>query len=416
MPTTGAVLATLGNVLKRHYLSGVREQLNNQILVTQLFDISSENLEGLQAELALHTARSGGIGSRGELDTLPSPGAQGYGKAVYDLAYHYGRIQVSGQAIHKTRSDVGSFLRAMKAELDMIKDDLALDFARQIYGSGDAVVAVCGASGPSTTVTLPSNESLVRGFIYQGMLVDIGTTANPTAIVSGSEVTDVDVDAGTFTIGTSVTTTTSHRVYRTGNAYVTGAPTVYTNREMNAGLQALIATAPNTVGGINAAGAGNKFWANISDTTGGALTLSPLMVNLNKVLSRGVSLDNLVVTTTPGLLRRLFESADFASKINFVNTEEMKGGFETISFSTGAGRVRMSGDRLHPRGKVLFAPKKHIKLFSPADWDFLAKDGQTVKWVQDKDAFQSILFRYANMGTDRRNNSLSMSGLTDTDF
>jgi hypothetical protein len=52
-------------------------------------------------------------------------------------------------------------------------------------------------------------------------------------------------------------------------------------------------------------------------------------------------------------------------------------------------------------------------VFSPADWDFLARDGQAVKWVQNIDAFQSILFRYINIGTNRRNTQLVMSGLTD---
>ena len=407
---SGATISTLTNILKRHYLGPVREQLNNQILVMQLFDISSENLEGLQVELPLHTTRSSGVGSRGELENLPSAGAQGYNKAVYDLAYHYGRVQVSGQAIHKTRSSVGAFLRAMKSELDGIKDDLALDFARQVYGDGTGVIASTAANSATDDLVLTSDEALVRGFIYVGMLIDIGTTADSDAVVAGAEVLDVDVANATITIDSSVTTTTSHRIFRAGNVATA------TVREMDAGLQSIIATSANTVGGINAATAGNRIWDNLRDTTGGALTLSPLMVNLNKVLNAGVSLDNLAVTTTPGLLRRLFESADFASKIQFVNTEEMKGGFESISFSTGAGRVRMSGDRLHPRGKVLFTPKRHVKLFSPGDWDFLAKDGQAVKWVQEKDAFQSVLYRYANMGTDRRNNALVMSGLTDTDF
>jgi hypothetical protein len=407
-----ATITTLSNILKRHYLGPVREQLNNSILVMQLFDVTSENLEGLQVELPLHTARSGGIGSRGELETLPSAGNQGYSKAVYDLAYHYGRVQVSGQAIHKTRSSVGAFLRAMKSELDYIKDDLALDFARQVYGAGDGVVAALQAGTSVNTLTLVDNEALVRGFLYVGMKVDIGTTGSPQTIAAGRTITDVDVTAGTITIdGAAVTVTTSHRVFRAGN--LTSAGVV---REMDAGLQKIISTSANSVGGINAASAGSRFWDNLRDTSGGAISLSNLMINLNKVLNAGVQLDNLAVTTTPGILRRLFESADFASKIQFVNTDEMKGGFESVSFATGAGRVRMSPDRLHPRGKVLFVPKRHIKLFSPGDWDFLAKDGQAVKWVQDKDAFQSVLYRYANMGTDRRNNALIMSGLTDTDF
>ena len=238
---SGATISTLTNILKRHYLGPVREQLNNQILVMQLFDISSENLEGLQVELPLHTTRSSGVGSRGELENLPSAGAQGYNKAVYDLAYHYGRVQVSGQAIHKTRSSVGAFLRAMKSELDGIKDDLALDFARQVYGDGTGVIASTAANSATDDLVITSDEALVRGFIYVGMLIDIGTTADSDAVVAGAEVLDVDVANATITIDSSVTTTTSHRIFRAGNVATA------TVREMDAGLQSIIATSANTV-------------------------------------------------------------------------------------------------------------------------------------------------------------------------
>jgi hypothetical protein len=265
----GATLATLSNVMKNFYLNGVQVQFNNEILIHQLLGVDSENLEGLKAVIALHNARSGGIGSRGELETLPAAGAQGYGQATYDLAYHYGRAQVSGQAIHKTRSSMqGSFLRAMKAEIDGLKDDLALDFARQVYGTGDGVIALLAANTTTTTLTLTSAEAVVKEFLYINMVIDIGDTSNPQSVAAARTITDIDPVAGTITIsGANVTTTTSHRIFRSGNA---GPSTTYALREMDAGLQKLVATAANSVGGINAASAGNKFWDNLRNTTGGA--------------------------------------------------------------------------------------------------------------------------------------------------
>ena len=78
--------------------------------------------------------------------------------------------------------------------------------------------------------------------------------------------------------------------------------------------------------------------------------------------------------------------------------------------------MTINSDRLHPWGKVSFVDKAHIRVFSPADWEFLARDGLTVRWVQDYDAFQAVLFRYANMGTDRRNTSGLLDGYTDDGF
>lgn len=364
--------------------------------------------------LPLHTSRTGGIGSRGELETLPAAGNQSYGQAIYDLAYHYGRTQVSGQAIHKTSESAGAFLQAMKSELDGLRDDLALDFARQIYGSGDGIVAATAANTAVTTLVLSSSESLIKGFIYINMVVDIGDTTNPISVAQGRTVTDVDPVAGTITIsGGAVTTTTAHRVFRSGNA---GPSTTYALREMPAGLQKIVSTAVNSVGGINAASAGNKYWDNLRDTTGGAVSLSALMQNWNKAYMAGAKAGNVVAITTPGLVRRLFETSDFKALIQFIDQKQFAGGFSEVSFAANGTPIKLYPDRHAPYGQVLILDKGHIRLFSPMDWSFLDKDGLSVRWVADTDAYQVALFRYASLGVDRRNTSVVISGLTDSGF
>ena len=416
----GATLSTISNVLKNFYLGPVRDQLNSKVLALQLLQVDTENLEGLQAVLPLHTSRSAGVGARGELVTLPSAGNQVFAQATYDLKYHYGRVQVSGQSIAKSASDAGSFLRAMKAELDMIKDDIAIDFARQVYGDGSGQIAQCGASGPSTTVTLASAEAIKKGFLYIGMTVDVGTAAAPSSLAAASAISAVNAATPSITIGTSVTVTAANFVFRAGN--VAAGPVVY---EMDAGLQKILATAANSVGGINAASAGNEYWDNLRDTTGGAIALtsaSGLLVNLNRAISAGA--DDLISVTTPGLVRRLFASTDFAAagstgNVRFVNTKQFNGGYSTVTFDTGEGPVTLASDRHAPWGKVFIIDRNHIKLFSPADWDFMQRDGLTIRSMgvgaSAVDAYEAVLYRYANMGTDRRNSSVVLSGLTDTD-
>lgn len=407
----GANLTTLSNIMKEFYLGPIQDQFNNEILVTQLLPTDSENLEGLEAVIPLHTGRSGGIGARAELGTLPTAGNQGYKQAKYDLKYHYARIQVSGPAISKTKSDAGAFAQALKEELNRIKDDVMMDFARQLYGDGTAQIATISAGATSATQTLTSDEALQKGFIYVGMVLDGGTAASPNGSFSAKAVTDVDVANKQITLESSVTTTTSDKLFRSGNAL--NATTIY---EMDAGLQKLIATAANTVGGLDSTAAGNKIWQNLADTTGGAISLSALLTNSNKVNNAGGRADQMAVITSPGITRRLFETDDFKTQVRFVNSETLRGGFDALSFGAGAGTYKLYADRLAPFGKVHFVHKPHFRLFSPADWDFLSRDGLTIRWVTDVDAFQSVLFRYANLGTDRRNTSLVMSGLTDTGF
>jgi hypothetical protein len=186
MASNGAVLSVLTDVLKNLYLGTVNEQLNNEVLVTQILQLDSKHvdLEGLQAVIALHTGRSSGIGSRDELDNLPATGNQVYKKAVYDLKYHYATIQVSGQALQKTKSNVGRVPARLRVRAGRHQErrrhglrtpDLRLGRRRHRDDPGGRCVCEPDAH---------SAEAVVKGFIYPGMVIDIGTAANPTSSAS----------------------------------------------------------------------------------------------------------------------------------------------------------------------------------------------------------------------------------------
>src|SRR5438093_777375 len=138
----GAVISTVSALLKDVYLPPVIEQLNNDVyLLSRIQKVSDAEIVGNQIVVPLHTGRSGAIGSRAELGALPASGNQVFARAVYDLAYHYGRIQVSGVAMAKTKSNIGSFLDVLKAEMDGIRTDLKKDQARQVWGASDGNTA-----------------------------------------------------------------------------------------------------------------------------------------------------------------------------------------------------------------------------------------------------------------------------------
>lgn len=407
----GLDLAGLSAVLKEWYIGPVNEQLNQEVMVTQLLDVTDENLEGLKAVVPLHSSRSGGIGSRAERAQLPNAGAQGYNRAEYQLKYHYARVEVTGQSIQRTNSDRGAFLQAFKAELSYIRKDVQNDMSRQFYGDGSATVAIVldAAGANSATQTLQDKEAIFKGFIYVGMVVDILKTSDNSVVASAKTVTDVDLAAGTVTFDAAVDLTptpTDFRIVRSGNR--TGAVV----DEIDSGLQAIIGT--GALGGINPATAGKKFWQGLVDATFGAtLELDDLMQTYNRVDNSGARADQTIVMMTPGLLRRLFTSTSFSSPIQFVNTTTLRGGFEKLSFAAGAGPMTIYADRLHPWGQVSFVDKDAIKAYSPADWAFLDRDGLTIRWVPDYDAFQALLFRYLNLGASRRNTSARLTGFTD---
>ena len=401
---TQAAIATLGSILKDLYLPPVVEQLNNEVLFLQRLEPRSQELVGNQAVVPLHKNRTGGIGSRGETDALPQPGSQGYAKAVFDLKQHYGRVRVTGLAMAKTASEAGAFLQALKGELDGIRNDLKKDVARQTYGDGSGKLAgaATGANG-AQTVTLTSDEPLRKGQIYIGMRIDIGTTANPVAIYDGSTgdrfVTDVNIAAKTVTVNTGTigaTTAGTHFLFRQGN--LTGA----TVNEM-IGLQGLVSdTGTGIVGGIDSSAAGNSFWQNQVDSTGGALTKDQMTKAFNTVNIQGGNVSLMVGSF--GMQRALFNLLQ--TQVQYIEPLNLKGGFKALEYM---GQPFVA-DLDAPFGHIYFLDERFLKVFATSDWHFLDEDGHVLKWVSGFDAWEAVLARYMNLGISRRNVQFVASG------
>lgn len=396
---SGATLSALDKILKEFYLPPVVEQLNNDILFAQRLQSDSASLYGRRAIVPVHTGRSGGIGARGEMETLPTPDVQKYNEAIYTLKYLYGAVQASGPAMELTSSNEGAFLEAFKSELDGIRNDLARDVTRQLYGDGSAKVATCGASGPSTTVTLASDEAIRKGYLYPGLLVDIGPAATPTSVASASAITAVDLATPSITISDSVTVTGSDFVY------ISGANVGGTVRELTGGLQALVPTTGDGVYGTLDA-ASEATWAPLQKAaTAGAVALDDMMVADNMVAIAGGRTSAMV--SSYAVQRKYFNLLQ--SQVQFVEPMKLVSGFRTLEFNDRP----FIADRDAPFGKVYFLDERFIKLFSNRDWHFLDRDGEQIKWVQNKDGWQAFLCRYMEMGATRRNTQLVYHSITD---
>jgi hypothetical protein len=298
-------LSDVSDILKEYYLGPVAEQLNNEILLLSRLNSRSEDLVGKRAYVPLHVSRSGGIGARAEAAALPTAGNQQYDKAVYDLKYLYGRVQVTGPSMAKTKSEAGAFLQALKSELDGVRNDLQKDLARQVYGDGTAFVAQCGTTTTSTTVVLNTasgQEAIRKGQLYPGMLVDIGTVADVNTIADAREITAVDYANATITIsGATVSTTSSHYVSRSGSA-IDGAATAAGSRSNEVdGIKRIVNDTDPSGASTNAFGEVDPYtkawWDNKRITSIGAIALDDLQQGMNLIRLEGGN-PTVMVTST----------------------------------------------------------------------------------------------------------------------
>ena len=404
----GASLTTVSALLKDLYIPPTVEQLNNEVLIVQRVEASSKELiPGNKARISLHKSRSGGIGDRIEDEDLPTAGNQGYSYAEFDIKYKYGRFRVTGPSMVRTSSDAQAFLSTLRGELDGLKNDLRRDLARQCYADGSAKIATCGVTSAATTVVLATTsgqEAIRKGHLHVGMVIDLGTAADPTLRASARTVTGVSLANATIDIsGAAVTTAGTDFVFRAGNSgNSTNGVSV---REID-GLQKLVSTSANTVGGINASTSGNEYWDNLRATSVGTITIDKILGYLNEIDAEGG--DPTLWITTPGVQRQVFNQLQ--AQVRYTNSDRLSGGFKMLDVSG----YPLVADKDCPNGTMFLLTEKHLKLFSDQDWHFLEEDGKVLKWVDSRDAWQGVMARYMNLGIDRRKPQYIASGITDS--
>ena len=457
-------LSTLSNILKEYYLGPVSEQLNNEVLLLSRLESKTEDLVGRRAYVPLHWGRSGGVGARAESAALPTSGNQQYEKAVYDLKYLYGRVEVTGPSMAKTKNEAGAFLQALKSELDGIRNDLRKDLARQVYGAGDAKISTASvtlnlgsftyaATAASGSTTMKVGSEVVRkGQVYPGMLISVYTSGNVAKINSNPaaqgpawnyttdanafSITSVDIDAGTISF-VSPTTACADGDYitrfgvksyaaNTNDALnIPAATGTYSLSDEIDGLQRIVSDTAKSFGGIDPTVAANFWWDNQRVAAGSTdlrqnaqdpqgvtgssllqnLTFGTVQQGLNKARIAGGMPSSIV--TSFGVQREFYTL--FTTQVQYIDpkTLDYQQGFKTLSYNG----MPVIADIEAPYGKMYILDESTLKVYSDQDWHFLDADGLTLRQVTGYDKFEAIMARYMNIGATRRNNQVVVTGI-----
>jgi hypothetical protein len=383
-------------VLKEDYQPALREQLNNTVFLLTQIEKNSDDIEGRRAVLSLHVGRNAGVGARAEGGTLPSAGNQTYAEERVPLRYNYARIQISGPAIRAMKSDRGSFVRAVDSETRGAVNDLRRDVNRQLFGTSDGVIAACGTTTSSTTVNLANTTTAVQMRQFEvGMVIDIGTVANPTSVASARTITAVDPVNKTITIsGTAVSTATTDRVFRTGSGGSGSA-----QKELT-GLQTIVSDSGVL---FNVDPSTTPVWKATVDHNSGTLrafteTLAAKM--LHSISINGGEDPNLIVTSDG--VHRAFANQMLSVK-RFVNSVDLTGGYKGLEVAAGGNSLALVWDRDCPANTAYFLNTQHLTQFQMSDWEWMQEDGAVLSRVSGVDAYEAVLFKYHELATDKRN-------------
>jgi hypothetical protein len=406
----GLARATADAVLKEFYLPGIRDILNNTFFLLSQLDQNTEDVEGRRAVLSVHTGRNQGIGARGENETLPTAGYQGYSEERVPLKYNYGRIQLSGPVMRAMGSDRGSFTRALQSESDGVVKDLRNDVNRQLYGTSDGVIAtVTSGAGQVLTLTTPTATQLRQ--LQVGMLIDIGTAANPVARSQGVTISAVNTAAGTVTVvGTVGTISAGDLIFRAGSQGG-GSYGAVGQREMT-GLQTQINNS-GVLWNIDPTNAPN--WVSFVNNTGGTVAEDMFIQAMQEVNIASGEEINLWVTDS---ITHRKVAALMTSLKRFPVPVELHGGYTGLDMSavgqgnSGANTVTMVFDKDCPAKTAFGITTKRFRWYKASDWEFMDEDGSVLNRVPNTDAYEGTLFLYSEIATDGRNAHCRINNLT----
>jgi len=378
----------------------------------------TNDVEGKEAQLSLHTGRNTGVGARSESGTLPTAGQQAYTSATIPVKFNYGRMQVTGPIIEGMKSDRGSFTRAIDSESRGLVNDLKRDVNRQLHTPSNGVLAKV-VSVASEVVTFATEAEVRRQEVGQSFDFYDGDFASDD---TGEVVVSRDISAKTVTYTGLSGVDAADWVLRTGvtmgGAAVTTKATENTHQELN-GLENIVTDGAGTAAtdglahewlhGIDGDAAGVSIWTSYESAVSAAPTDSVFETALDEINLASGEDANLIITSHAAA--RAY-AATLKSQKRFSNTVELKGGFSAITVQSSRGEVPLWAERDCLDGTAFLVNTACLTHWVMSDWTFMDRDGAVLNRILNTDAYEATLYKYHEFGTDARNRHGVLTGLT----
>lgn len=411
--------------LKDVYAGPIRDQLNEKTRLLDLFtkgDIEQYEWEGRQVVLALRKSRNAGIKAVAEGGTLPTAGKQGYANLKIPMRFIEGRIELTAQVMKASRSDKGSFARAMDAEQKGLVEDLSRQRNRMLAGYGQGTLAVwVSGTGTAIVVSAPGGVSGTTNgtrFIKPGMLLantdSTGQTVrNVFTVLSISTTTNV---SDTMNTDTSLSTAT------TGDLFSLGANALGTNEgsygQEPMGILGIVdsTTYVASIFGLDRSQSVNSWFRSNVLTSVGAL--SPDLLQRGTDNAEEVSGEVIDQYVTHASVRRevlKLTEADrrYYGSAKAINTDagSLAGNFKAeLSFNN----VPIKVDKDMAYGTLVGANKGHLFWIPEVEGEWADEDGTVLFRVQHKDNYEARYRLFENYFSDKGNSHVRFDGITAT--
>lgn len=403
--------------MKAVYLPPIQELVNNSTVLLKYLEKEIQETEGLSFNVPLHVSRNEAAGDgRAENGTLPTAGKQGYSNVQVPAKFLYSRIAISGPVIAATKSNKGSFLRALDAEMRGVAKDTRRSFNRQLHGDGRDALGYW-VSGTGTTPVFDDGLGNIQGYDYfqsGSQTIDLISSAG-AVLHSGVTATRGALNG---TTGRTITTGTALASAVAGSFAVRSGTITTGPKGLNmTGIRAVISASdlPAAIGGAGLHGltvASQPDWAaqvvygtgsSEATTASGRADLSfPLMQQVfTQIASNSdYSEQDIKLLLCSYQMRDKYVELCRNERV-FYNNMKLDGGFEAVSYN---------GKPLVPdvqcvHNRIYFICPDSMAIFRLADLDWMDKDGNILYRLGsgDQDGYGATLYVYQELGCKVRN-------------
>lgn len=388
-------------VLKDFYEGPVREHIENKVTILKLTEKSKRSWNGRQVRFPLHLSRNEGVGARAESASLPTAGSQGYVNSDIEAKFLYGRITLTGPVMAASRGDKGAFAAALKQEVSGMRRDLRNDLNRQVWGVPVLAGLGAGATGVLGEVLLSASATVKTmtadpgtRYLKKNMTVTIGNATSPTVLAGTDDVTISSVDFD----NTQITVTTSTVAVGDFVARGTGTDNAFGNEIT--GLSYIVHDSDNVDLQTVDVSANPEFTAHREENAVDRdLSLELMQVAIDACDEKGGEEPTLIMGHQS--MRREYINL-LTSDVRYA-PEQLKGGFQTLTYAGGTTPIPILFDKHAPYGKLYFIRLEDIKQYVMKDWGWADDDGAILSRVNDKDSWEAFMCWYGNLGCERRN-------------
>lgn len=428
MPGQDTTIAGFDAAFKDVYQGPVREQLNKKTRLLDLFtkgDIDQYEWEGRQLVLTLHKSRNKGVMATAEGSYLPAAGKQGYANLKVPMRSIHGRIQLTAQVIKQSRSDRGSFIRAMDSEQKGLVDDMSRQRNRMLCYTAKGILAVVSSydSGATKKVYQVINPGGVAGTVNATRFIK---QDQPFAVVSAdgqtvrgfANVASVD-SAAQFTADTAIDGVVATDVVVMGVSYGT-TQTAHTYGLEPMGLLGIVdqTTYASSVFGLDRSAAANSFFLSTVMSNVGAISEDIIQRGIDN--SEEISGEVIETLLCHVSLRREIMKLTQANRRYNVNPGQTVASFDAGS-QVGAFKaepdfngIPIKVDKDFAYGVLMGLNKEHLFWVPETPGEWAADDGHVLCRVPNVDAYEARYRVFENFFSDRGNAHVRFDGVTVT--